>query len=97
MVGALVAALVAVGGADQQQHRAARRDRRAVVLDVLGDVAGDVGPGRLEAERLVDGAGISDRSSTRSRRWSGCSASTLASQPISRPVVSLPAPASTWV
>ena len=33
------------------------------------------------------------RSSTISRRWSGCSARTLASHPISRPVVSLPAPA----
>ena len=36
--------------------------------------------------------GMSERSSTSSRRWSGCSASTLPSQPISRPVVSLPAP-----
>ena len=34
--------------------------------------------------------GMSERSSTTSRRWSGCSASTLASQPMSRPVVSLP-------
>ena len=38
----------------------------------------------------------SDRFATSSRRWSGCSASTLASQPISLPVVSLPAPATTW-
>ena len=37
------------------------------------------------------------RSSTTWRRCSGFSASTLASQPMSRPVVSLPAPATTWV
>ena len=36
--------------------------------------------------------GISDRSATTWRRWAGCSASTLAVHPISRLVVSLPAP-----
>ena len=39
--------------------------------------------------------GISERSSTSSRRWSGWSPSTLPVQPISRVVVSLPAPATT--
>ena len=39
--------------------------------------------------------GISERSSTSSRRWSGCSASTLPAQPMRRVVVSLPAPATT--
>ncbi len=38
--------------------------------------------------------GTSERSSTSSRRWSGCSASSLPVQPIRRVVVSLPAPAS---
>ena len=41
--------------------------------------------------------GMSERSCTTSRRWSGCSARSLASQPMSRPVVSLPAPAITAV
>ena len=36
--------------------------------------------------------GMSDRSSTSSRRWSGCSASTLPIQPMRRLVVSFPAP-----
>ena len=41
--------------------------------------------------------GSATRSSTSSRRWSGCSASTLPAQPIRRVVVSLPAPATTVV
>ena len=36
--------------------------------------------------------GMSDRSSTSSRRWSGCSARTLPAQPMRRVVVSLPGP-----
>ena len=40
--------------------------------------------------------GMSERSSTSWRRWSGCSASTLPVQPIRRLVVSLPAPAITF-
>ena len=39
--------------------------------------------------------GMSDGSSASARRWSGCSASTLPAQPISRVVVSLPAPDTT--
>ena len=39
--------------------------------------------------------GMSDRSSTSSCRWSGWSARTLPVHPMSRPVVSLPAPVMT--
>ena len=57
--------------------RAARRHGLAVELDVLGDVAPDVRRRRLEAQELLDGVGMSEGSSTSSRRWSGWSASTL--------------------
>ena len=44
-VGVGEAALVAIGRGDYEQESAALRDCLAVVLDVLGQVAGDVGPG----------------------------------------------------
>ena len=49
------AALVAVGGADEEEHGAAGRHGLAVELDVLGDVAADVRTRRLEAQELLDG------------------------------------------
>ena len=47
--------LVADRGADQHHHHAALGHGLAVVLDVAGDVAGDVRRGRLEAQQLLDG------------------------------------------
>ena len=60
-----------------------------------GDVAGDVRGGGLEPQQLLDRVGTSERSSTSARRWSGWSPSTLPIQPMSRFVVSFPAPATT--
>ena len=57
-------------------------------------VAWPVGSNRSDSSITL---GMSERSFTTSRRWSGCSARSLASQPMSRPVVSLPAPAMTAV
>jgi hypothetical protein len=48
-------ALVAVGRAIEQHHDAALGDHLAVVLDVLGHVAGLDGGGGLVAEELLDG------------------------------------------
>ena len=53
-VGIAVAPLVTVGRAEQQQHRAAGRHRRACVVEVRGQIAGDVRAGRFEAQSLVD-------------------------------------------
>ena len=87
-------AMVAVGRAAQEHHRAALRHRLAVELDVAGDVAARAGCAGGSKRRISSIAfGISDRSSSSSRRWSGCSPRTLPVQPISRFVVSLPAEA----
>ena len=96
--GSVVAALVAVRRADEQQHRAARGHRRAVVLDVAQRRSGR-GAGRSagSAASPRPRSGSATRSSTSARRWSGWSPSTRPSQPMSRPVVSLPAPAITCV
>ena len=62
-------AMVAVGGADQQHHRAAFGHRLAVELDVARNVAGDVQRGRLPAQDLLDRLGDQRAgSSTSSRR-----------------------------
>ena len=53
-VGIRVAALVAVRGTDEQQHRAPGGHGRPVVLHLAPDVPGDVGAGRLETQCLVD-------------------------------------------
>ena len=49
--------LVAVRRGGQEEHRAALRDHRAVVLDVGGHVPGLDRGGGLVAEQLLDGAG----------------------------------------
>ena len=70
--------------------------RLAVVLDVARARTGRrAAPAARTAAAPRSRSGSSDGSSTSSRRWSGCSASTLPAQPIRRVVVSLPAPAMT--
>ena len=54
LVGAFVATRIAVGRADQQQHRAARRHRGAVVVEVVGRRRSGGVAGGLEAKRLLD-------------------------------------------
>ena len=95
-VGVVELALVAVGGADEEQDRAALRDGLPVDLDVARDVAPDVGRRRLEAQQLLDRVGDAGTGRRRARAAGrGGRTSTLPAQPMSRVVVSLPAPAMT--
>ena len=54
-VGPVVAALVAVGRPEQQQHRRPGRNGSSVVVEVPGQISGDVRAGGLEPQCLVDG------------------------------------------
>jgi hypothetical protein len=49
--------VVAVGRADQRQHRAARRNGLPVVVDIAGDVARCLQRRRLIPQDLFDGLG----------------------------------------
>ena len=56
-VGRVVVTGVAVGRADQEQHGAARRNGRAVVLDVVGDDPCGGVAGGFEPQRFLDHLG----------------------------------------
>ena len=57
VVGVVEPALVTVGRGDHQEHGAPGRNGLAVVLDLLGDVTGDMWARRLEPQELLDGVG----------------------------------------
>ncbi len=56
-IGVVVAPGVAVGGSEQHQDGATGGDRSVVTVVVAQREAPDMGSRRLEAQRLVDGAG----------------------------------------
>ena len=56
-IGFVEVPLVAVRRGDHEQHRAAGGHVCPWILDVVGDLPGDVGPGRLEAQQLLDRVG----------------------------------------
>ena len=87
--------MVAHGGADQHHHHAAPGHRLAVVFHVAGHVPCDVRCGGFVAQQFLDRLRNQCRVLDEFALWSGCSANTLPAQPISRVVVSLPAPATT--
>jgi hypothetical protein len=90
-----VAAGVAVGGGDEEEQGVAGRDGLTVELGVGVTYRATAGAGGSNRRTSSTAAGISDGSSASSWRWPGCRASTDAIQPMSRPVVSFPAPAIT--
>ena len=52
-----VVAVISIGGAKQQQHRAAGWNRRAVAFEILCHPTRDVRAGGFESQRLVDRTG----------------------------------------
>ena len=56
-VGIGVSPLIAVGRSDEEEHRTPGRHGHPVVVDVAGDVAGEMRPGRFVAQRLLDRVG----------------------------------------
>lgn len=94
-IGVLPATLVTVPGAQQQEDRAPLRNGDTVDLRLACDNAADMRRRRLEAEQFLDGVGNQRLIGDELASLSGCSPSTFPLHPISRLVVSFPAPAIT--